>query len=446
MPAEADRAAPHVAVDTAKQFLSTFKAPGRLLVAISGGSDSTGLLLALADAISSGGFSGFSLCACTVDHGLRAQAADEARKVAALCAARGIPHVTRVWQGEKPKTGIQAAARQARYRLLADAAEEIGATCILAGHTADDQAETIAMRQSRSRPDAAGLAGMAGGVLVDRRVWVLRPFLRLERSAIRNYLASIGEGWIDDPSNTDTGFERVRIRQALSATDPVLPQLADAGRARRRSGERIAGLLAEHVVLFGGLVARVEPALAAQMADPDGRRALLCLAAVIGGRENLPGRETASRLASFLGSGADSRMTAGRVVFDRRRSGLYLYREARGLPLVVVEPGQRAIWDGRFTVVNSGPESAIVRAGGEQSEPDARLIAAGLPEAVAKRVLKSTPGIFPANSGRVAPDVRLEPRIGLYDTFLPCFDLMMADSIAALFGRDRYLAPPVHDV
>ena len=179
MPAEADRAAPHVAVDTAKQFLSTFKAPGRLLVAISGGSDSNGLLLALADAIAGGGFSGFSLCACTVDHGLRAQAADEARKVAALCAARGIPHVTRVWRGEKPKTGIQAAARQARYRLLADAAEEIGATCILAGHTADDQAETIAMRQSRSQPDAAGLAGMAGGVLVDRRVWVLRPFLSL---------------------------------------------------------------------------------------------------------------------------------------------------------------------------------------------------------------------------------------------------------------------------
>ncbi|KQY11224.1 tRNA lysidine(34) synthetase TilS [Rhizobium sp. Root482] len=446
MPAEADRVAPHAAVDTAKQFLSTFKITGRLLVAISGGSDSKGLMLAFNDAMTKGGFSGFSLAACTVDHGLRAQAADEARSVAALCAERGIPHVTCAWRGEKPKTGIQAAARVARYRLLADAAQEMGATCILAGHTADDQAETIAMRQSRSLPDAPGLAGMAAGVLVDRRVWVLRPFLGLQRSTIRDYLASIGEGWIDDPSNTDSGFERVRIRQSLGGDAGLTLSQQAAAKARRHSSERMAALLAENAALFSGLAARVTPELAAQTADPDTRRALLCLAAVIGGRENLPGRETASRLATFLASGACDRMTAARVVFDHRRNGLYLYREARGLPEIAVEPGQRAIWDGRFNLVNSGPEPVIVRPAGEARNMDAGLIAAGLPEAVAKRALKSAPGIFPASSGPVPPDVRLEPHIGLYDTFLPCFDRMIADRIAALFGRDRYLAPPVHDV
>ncbi|WP_455273330.1 tRNA lysidine(34) synthetase TilS [Rhizobium herbae] len=425
-----------------------------ILAAVSGGSDSKGLLLALHEAIALGGFSAFSLSACTVDHALRPGSADEARAVAAFCAERGIAHTIRQWQGEKPLTGIQAAARAARYGHLADAAGEIGAACVVTAHTADDQAETIAMRQSRSEPNALGLAGMAAGVLVDRRAWVMRPFLSLGRADIRDYLSARGEGWLDDPSNVNTGFERVRVRQALSDTTPSTADAFGAAHTRRRSSERVAQLLGSQVSVPEGLVAQLDPTLAMNMADADSRRAVLSIAAVIGGRRHLPGRETALRLAAFLNTGESGRLTAGRVVFDRRRSGLYLYRESRDLPEMVVKPGQEAVWDGRFLVVNESRKPITVHAGVETADLQARLIAAGLPEAVVKRAVRSAPVRLPsASSGeradiatQAAPQPRFGASIGLYDTFLPCFDLMIADSIAALFGRDRYLAPPVHDV
>jgi tRNA(Ile)-lysidine synthase len=447
LPAEADRAPPPAVVEAVKQFLSAFKTPGMILAAVSGGSDSKGLLLALHEAIAHGGFSAFSLSACTIDHGLRPESADEARAVAHFCTGRGIPHVTRRWLGEKPATGLQAAAREARYVLLADAAEEMGAQCIVTAHTADDQAETIAMRKDRSQPGALGLAGMADGMLVDRRVWVLRPFLRQRRADIRSYLTLRGEDWFDDPSNANPRFERVRVRQALHEDAPsAIDQFMAAAEARCRSSLRVADLLERHVAVFGRLAARIDPALPGDMSDPDWRRAILSLTAVIGGRQHLPGRETAARLAAFLAEGADGRMTAGRVVFDRRRSGLYLYREARNLPEIVVRPRQKAIWDGRFIVSNIGEEPLTVAGGVDTREFAARPIAAGLPEAIVKRAAKSAPVFSAAGQGALSYEPLVESSIGLYDTFLPRFDLMMADSIAALLGRDRYLAPPVHDV
>lgn len=454
MPAEVGRAAPHAAVEAAKRFLSTFKTPGMILAAVSGGSDSKGLLLALHEAITFGGFSAFSLSACTVDHALRPESAEEARGVAAFCADRGIPHIIRQWQGDKPLTGIQAAARTARYGLLADAAQDIGAVCIVTAHTADDQIETIAMRQGRSGPDAPGLAGMAAGVLVDRRAWVWRPFLHLYRPEIRTFLVTRGEGWFDDPSNSNRRFERVRVRQALNESGSSSGDILAAGRARLGSSVRAAALLARHVQGFDGLVARVDPALSADMANPDRARALLSIAAVIGGRHHLAGRETAARLVAFLSDAEGRRMTVGRVVFDRRKSGLYLYREARDLPQIELQPGESALWDGRFLVTNSGTDRMAFHAAGETAELRTRLIAAGLPEPVAKRAAKAAMGFSAAAEASphfdaaapLQPTPCVETHISLYDTFLPCFDLMMANSIAALFGRDPYPILPVHDV
>ncbi|WP_428429710.1 tRNA lysidine(34) synthetase TilS [Pararhizobium sp.] len=425
-----------------------------ILAAVSGGSDSKGVLLALHEAITFGGFSAFSLSACTVDHALRPESAEEARGVAAFCTARGIPHIIRQWQGDKPLTGIQAAARAARYGLLADAAQEIGAVCIVTAHTADDQIETIAMRQGRSGPDAPGLAGMAAGVLVDRRAWVWRPFLHLYRPEIRTFLVTRGEGWFDDPSNSNRRFERVRVRQALTESGPSSVDILAASRARIGSSARAALLVAQHVQGFDGLVARIDPALFADMADPDSARTLLSIAAVIGGRHHIAGRETAARLAAFLSDAEGRRMTAGRVVFDRRKSGLYLYREARDLPQIELQPGECTLWDGRFLVTNSGTDRIAVHARDETAELRARLIAAGLPEPVAKRAVKSAIGFsamaevsfHPDAPALLQPTPCVQTHISLYDTFLPCFDLMMANSIAALFGRDPYSTLPVYGV
>lgn len=193
------------------RFLNSFHKPTRLLVAVSGGGDSIGLLIALDEALKSGRLSGFSLFACTIDHGLRADSADEARWVGALCAGRGISHLTRSWSGPRPQRGLQAAAREARYALLVEAACDVGAAAIVTAHNSDDQRETVAMRGSR-RNDGAGLAGMAPATLVQNAVWLLRPLLGVPREDIRAFLRCRGQGWLDDPSNVNRAFERVRVR------------------------------------------------------------------------------------------------------------------------------------------------------------------------------------------------------------------------------------------
>lgn len=438
----AEAPAPTAVVETAKRFLASFLRPTRILVAVSGGSDSKGLLLALNEAIEAAEPKRFSLAACTVDHALRPESAEEARGVAAFCASIDVPHLIMRWDGAKPPTGIQAAAREARYRLLADAAERFEAGCIVTGHTSDDQCETILMRTQRAQ--GPGASGMASATLYDRRLWVLRPFLSLDRASIRAFLATRGVSWFDDPSNANATFERVRVRTELAQSPRAEEGAWDAG-ARARSSARAAGFLTRQVRVHAGLVVEIPLALANHRDDVDWQRALLALVAVVGGRAHIPAADTVKRVAVFLQEATPGRMTAGRCVFDLRASGLYLYREARGLATLTLAGGKTGTWDGRFHAYNSASTPISVAAEGRGGPQQQRLIAAGLPPGVAGRASLAAPKVLSGNGESVA-SVTIEPRIGLYDTFLPGFDRIMADRIAGLFGREPYPPPPVHDL
>lgn len=193
--------------------------PRTIGVAVSGGGDSTTLLLA-ADIWARE--AGVGLRAATVDHGLRAEAAAEARHVAALCARHDIPHDTLALAELKDGADLQARARAARYGALAAWGRETGVPAVLLGHTADDVAETLLMRLARGA-GVDGLAAMAewrrvGGVDFGR------PFLRLTRAALRDILARRGVVPIEDPTNDARRFERVRVRQAMVslALDPAM--------------------------------------------------------------------------------------------------------------------------------------------------------------------------------------------------------------------------------
>jgi len=186
-----------------------FEARPELAVAVSGGRDSLCLTL-LAHEWSAG--RGGRVLALIVDHGLRPESAMEASVTATLLRGRGIECLVRRWEGAKPQSGLQEAARAARYRLLRDACRERGLLHLLVAHHADDQAETIAMRAARvSGPD--GLAGMAA--LVEwPEVRLLRPLLSVPRARLSATLVSRSVAWIDDPSNIDPRFERARLRLA----------------------------------------------------------------------------------------------------------------------------------------------------------------------------------------------------------------------------------------
>lgn len=189
-------------------------ADGTLGIAVSGGPDSLALLM-LANAARPG-----RIEAASVDHALRDGSANEAQMVAELCERLAIPHATlkAEWK-RKPQTAIQERARAERYRLLTRWAAERGLNAIATAHHLDDQAETLLMRLNRGS-GVRGLAGMRPVAFVPgAKLRLARPLLGWRRSELEQLCAQAGVTPADDPSNSDERFERVRVRNALSAAD-----------------------------------------------------------------------------------------------------------------------------------------------------------------------------------------------------------------------------------
>lgn len=221
------------------QLALTGTAP--VLVAISGGSDSTALLVGLQAYFKRNKISA-PIVAVTIDHGLRPEAVQEAEQVGDLCNALGIEHIVRKWEQTGQSSGIQAAARAARYALIGEVARDLGAQFVLTGHTLDDQLETIAMRSSRGQ--GRGLAGIPIATLFNRTTWFVRPLLGTSRSDLRAYLSSCGISWVDDPSNDNMDFERVRVRQnQFSAAEQHQILGVQSAAQLARETEAIAGAI-----------------------------------------------------------------------------------------------------------------------------------------------------------------------------------------------------------
>ncbi len=198
-------------VERLRAHYATLK-PDRIGVAVSGGSDSLALLCAARA-------SGLGVEAVTVDHGLRPEAAEEAAHVGEVCRRIGVPHTVLRWEGWDGKGNLQDQARQNRYALIARWAEARRLPSVALGHTMDDQAETLLMRLARE----AGVEGLASMRLVFEREGVRfdRPFLFDRRDDLRAYLTAQGVRWVEDPSNEDESFGRVRARRVLEALGPL---------------------------------------------------------------------------------------------------------------------------------------------------------------------------------------------------------------------------------
>lgn len=208
-----------VSATEARRLFADWKAAPAIVLAVSGGPDSLALMW-LAARWRKALKRGPALTVVTVDHGLRPEAAAEARAVKRLAASLDLPHRTLRWSGDKPSTGIQAAARGARYRLLAKAAKTLGASHVMTAHTRDDQAETVLMRLSRGS-GIAGLAAMAREIERDGVV-LARPLLDVPKARLIATLAKARIDFATDPSNADPRFTRPRLRE-------LMPQLAAEG-------------------------------------------------------------------------------------------------------------------------------------------------------------------------------------------------------------------------
>lgn len=336
---------------------------GSVILAVSGGPDSMLLMHMAARWRASSRARPIAMHVATVDHGLRPEAAAEARWVAQQSAHAGFPHHVLQWSGPKPAAGIQEAARMARYSLLAGLAGRLGLprpSGLLLGHHLDDQAETFVMRLARGS-GVDGLSAMqvrlampgADGMLL------VRPFLGVSKATLLATLSRIGVDWLHDPSNDHTGYERVRVRKALAA-------LADAGvdaeavttSARRLARARAAlehatdGLADAALSINDGAFAEVR--LAPFDAAPAELRLRLLQRIVAGfGDGRAPPRlARLEDLEQRLAAGQPLTATLAGCRLERARDSLIAVREPgrRGLPELTLQPGASQVWDHRFVV------------------------------------------------------------------------------------------------
>lgn len=391
-----------------------------VVVAVSGGSDSLALLLLLRQRLAA---MPAAMLAVTVDHGLRAEAAAEADQVARLCARLGIRHATMRWIGDKPATGVMQAARLARYRLLAEAADAAGTDLVLTGHTADDLAETVAMRAARSA--GPGLAGIAPASLWKGRVWFARPLLGARRADLQTFLRRAGIGWTSDPSNADPRFERARLRKALAAADRerLIAEGMAAAAAREAASRAAARLIEEAARIPSPGLVRLDRALLTSADEPAAVHALRLLLAVTGGREHLPDAARVSALLDALRAGPLRRAIAGTVI-EARREAIHLHREWRGggpAPATLGLDG--GVFDHRFRLC--GPAGAVVAAFG-QSAGEALEPPPGAPERLARAARACEP--------RLPDGVAARRLLSPFASLLPSFDLAAARALARLFA------------
>ena len=210
------------------------EAPGeRLGVAVSGGGDSVALLQLLH------AWGGRDLAVVTVDHGLREESLEEAKAVGVLADSMGYSHQILSWDDWDKSGNLQDEARRARRRLMASWARREGISAVVLGHTADDQAETFLMRLARGS-GVDGLASMEPLHHEDGISW-LRPMLGVRRADLRSYLSQIGASYVDDPSNEDESYDRIKVRRALGTLGALgidVPKISETTE-RLRSAKQV---------------------------------------------------------------------------------------------------------------------------------------------------------------------------------------------------------------
>lgn len=367
-------------------------------LAVSGGRDSMALMC-LARRHAESGERPIKLTVLTVDHGLRPEAAGEAAFVAEAAEKLGLAHDTLRWDGPRPSSGLQAAARAARYDLMAGHAMTQGIDCLVTAHHLEDQAETVLMRLKRgSGPD--GLAGIpplgrwAG-------VPVYRPLLDLSRDTLEAELRAAEIGWIDDPSNMDERFERVRVRKAMAELEGqgyTAKSLAVVARRMRRASEALdaaaADFLSAHARLRAtGYCALDKHALASAPEETALRAARRAVEAVRGGGAAISLARLEALTQALRGREFRAATLGGcRIVMQGNE--ILVVREAgrRGLHEFGLSPGETRLWDRRFAVAApSGAQAPVtVRALGERGARELRSRAGGrldLPQPAAASIV-----------------------------------------------------------
>lgn len=359
---------PIVAAELPSLFAG-LEAYAHVFLAVSGGVDSTALMHLVAEWCRSSAMGEVdevrpAVTVLTVDHGLRREAAKEAAAVAAQAESLGFAAHILTWSGPKPKSGVQDAARTARYDLMTrhirKGVTDLTKAVLVTAHQRDDAAETLLMRLARG----AGVDGLASIPLQGnwQDVALLRPLLDIPRSRLRATLEAADVPWVEDPSNQDQQYERVQLRGATAARVALgLDDAALSLTARRMARARQALEVMTDTWLDPKLKAPalrqagifVWPAGADPVPDEVALRALMRVLPAVGGVDQPPRMLRVERLWNDMQLSDFAGATLGNCLIRREAAGdIQIFREPeRGeLPEIETQPGMAVIWDNRFEI------------------------------------------------------------------------------------------------
>jgi len=378
-----------------------------VILAVSGGADSMAMMHLVNRWSRLQRDSRRKLVVATVDHGLRRESREEAAWVAQEARAIGLEHTLLAWEGAKPTTGLQDAARAARYRLLTELAWRLGgsrAAAIVTAHTEEDQAETFLMRLARGS-GLDGLTGMSAQRLIGREaeVKLVRPLLGVSGGRLEATLRAGKRAWIEDPSNDCDRFERVRLRKALGPLEAIgltSPKIALSARRLERAREALEAAAsalqsAATLNLHGGAFASLD-ARTFQAAPEEVRlRLMVRLIAAFGGQDEPVRLARLEGLLGRLSAPGFGAATLGACIVARHDGAIRVAREPgrAELPQLELAPGEVAVWDRRFRVAAAGALDAPVLVRALGTAAFARL----------RRQLKSARELPPARAAATLP-------------------------------------------
>jgi tRNA(Ile)-lysidine synthase len=377
--------------------------PAKLAIAVSGGGDSLALLYLVAHWARP---RAVALSVVTIDHQLRPESGAEAALVKQVAAGLSLAHTTLLWDGWVGQGNLSDAAREARLALIDHWRGDI--RHVLMAHTQDDQAETFLMRLRRGS-GVDGLSGMAADHLIEHltraslnqgavepKSWhVLRPLLGVSRSSLRTYLTQIGAQWVEDPSNSDLKYERVRMRQLTPTLNAVglhqkglaqtTKRLRRARTALTRRAQDVAQKIAHQqdgdVVFDLAGLRQVEEETQLRLLA-----AALCWVSSNLYRPRLSGLESCLQAAL---SGTNGVLHGGLIRVGG--TNLTVTREYQVVRDVRQVAGQDGLWDGRWKISGSAIKGADIRALGAEG---VRQIGSGWKNRPNHAIILSKPGIF----------------------------------------------------
>lgn len=390
-----------IAAAEAHELLACLKGQDHIAIAVSGGADSI-CLMHLAARWAAEEPDSPAISILTVDHGLRPESGNEARKIGVWAGALGLPHQILRWEGDKPERDVQAKARAARYQLMCGWCRDQGVPYLLLAHHQRDQAETVLMRLERGS-GLDGLCGMSGHSWREG-VRLFRPLLKMSPQRLRAHLLSTGHDWIEDPSNDDLRYERVQVRARLTAnaggrkTEAALARTASKLNTLRDQLECLTDkLMARAVIVSSGGFCHLDPEAFQQAPEELIIRALRRVIMAIGGGAFPPKRDRLERIAGHMIQNAGPGLTLAGCRLLRRQGRVWAVREQRSsLQKIVLPPGKSVIFDNRFAVrVPPDCKDQIqVRALGAHDWPAVRRKLGGVLDSLPAAAGQSLPGFY----------------------------------------------------